>query len=152
MESTKKQAYQKQYIKTWMRLSSIQPLIVSCRKFTMRNQIESKIQSAIVNYVRNVVKDCLVIAIPNGSRRTSGGWAANAVSGLTPGAPDLVIALPEGRVFWLEVKAPKGRLSDNQVLIHEKMNELGHAIYVVRSIEEVRCIMDNLNIKTRETK
>jgi hypothetical protein len=118
----------------------------------MRNQIESKIQSAIVSFIRNVVKDCLVIAIPNGARRTAAGFAANAVAGLTPGAPDLVVAFPEGRVLWLEVKAPKGRLSDNQVLIHEKMNDLGHTIHVVRSIEEVRCIMGNLNIKTREKK
>ena len=116
----------------------------------MRAQIESKIQSAIVSYIRNVVKDCMVIAIPNGARRTPSGYAANAVAGLTPGAPDLVVVLPEGRVLWLEVKAPKGRVSENQVFVHERMNDLGHTIHIVRSIEEVRSIMDNLNIKTRE--
>lgn len=117
----------------------------------MRQQIESRIQSAIVSFIRTVVPGSLVIAIPNGARRTAGGYASNAVAGLLPGAPDLVVALPEGKVLWLEVKAPKGRPSDNQVLVHEKLGEIGHAVYIVRSISDVCDVMEKLNIKTRES-
>ena len=118
----------------------------------MRNQIEAGIQRAIVTYIRAVVKDCLVMAIPNGSQRTANGRPANAVAGMLPGAPDLVIALPDGKVLWLEVKAPKGRVQDSQVLVHEKLGEIGHAIHVVRSIDEVKEIMDQLGITTREAR
>ena len=118
----------------------------------MRNQIEAGIQKAIVTYIRSVVKNCLVMAIPNGSQRTANGRPANAVAGMLPGAPDLVVALPEGKVLWLEVKAPKGRIQDSQVLVHEKLGEIGHAIHVVRSIDEVKEIMNQLGITTREAR
>ena len=74
----------------------------------------------------------------------------SAAPGLLPGAPDLVVALPNGRVLWLEVKAPKGVLSDNQVLVHERLGEIGHTVYVVRSIDDVKEILHKINITTRE--
>lgn len=115
-----------------------------------RKQIESGIQRDIVRYIKTVIPNSVVIAIPNGARRTANGYAANAVAGLLPGAPDLVIALPEGKVLWMEVKAPKGRVSDNQILVHGLLNAAGHSCVVVRSIDDVRHAFAFLKIKTRE--
>lgn len=116
-----------------------------------RKQIESGIQRDIVRYIKAVIPNSVVIAIPNGARRTVNGYAANAVAGLLPGAPDLVIALPEGgKVLWMEVKAPKGRVSENQILVHGLLNAAGHNCVVVRSIEDVRNAFSFLKIKTRE--
>lgn len=115
-----------------------------------RKQIESGIQKDIVRYIKAVIPNSVVIAIPNGARRTSNGYATNAVAGLLPGAPDLVIALPEGKVLWIEVKAPKGRVSENQILVHGLLNAAGHNCIVVRSIDDVRQAFAFLKIKTRE--
>jgi len=116
----------------------------------MRNQPEAQIQKAIVEYIRAVIPTSLVFAIPNGSQRTASGRPANAVAGLLPGAPDLCVVLPEGRVLWLEVKSDKGRVSSNQILVHGLLNSLGHHCPVVRSVDDVRHALAFLKIKTRE--
>lgn len=116
----------------------------------MRKRPENDIQRAIVKYIGAVLPHGIVMAIPNASRRTVGGKPMNAAPGLLPGAPDLVVALPKGRVVWLEVKAPKGRASSNQITVHGKLNALGHTCAVVRSIEDVQRVFDYLGIETRE--
>lgn len=117
---------------------------------TVRIQHESKIQKAIVEYLRAVLPNALVMAIPNGSQRTASGRPANAVAGLLPGAPDLCVALPNGKTLFLEVKSDKGRVSDNQILVHGLLNSLGHTVPVVRSVEDVRQALAFLNIPTKE--
>lgn len=116
----------------------------------MRKRPENDIQRAIVKYINAVLPHGIVMAIPNASRRTVGGKPMNAAPGLLPGAPDLVVALPKSQVVWLEVKAPKGRASSNQITVHGKLNSLGHRCAVVRSIEDVQRVFDYLGIETRE--
>lgn len=116
----------------------------------MRKRPENDIQRAIVKYINAVLPHGIVMAIPNASRRTVGGKPMNAAPGLLPGAPDLVVALPKSRVVWLEVKAPKGRASSNQITVHGRLNSLGHTCAVVRSIEDVQRVFDYLGIETRE--
>jgi len=116
----------------------------------MRKRPENDIQRAIVKYIQAVLPHGLVMAIPNASRRTINGRPMNAAPGLLPGAPDLIVALPKGKVLWLEVKAPKGRPSSNQITVHGKLNSLHHTCAVVRSIEDVQQTFDYLGIETRE--
>jgi len=116
----------------------------------MRKRPENDIQRAIVKYIEAVLPHGIVMAIPNASRRTKGGRPMNAAPGLMPGAPDLVVALPKGRVVWFEVKAPKGRVSTNQIYLHGKLTSLNHVCAVVRSIEDVQRTFDVLGIETRE--
>jgi len=116
----------------------------------MRKRPENDIQRAIVKYIQAVLPHGLVMAIPNASRRTVGGRPMNAAPGLLPGAPDLIVALPKGKVLWLEVKAPKGRPSSNQITVHGKLNSLHHTCAVVRSIDDVQQAFDYLGIETRE--
>ena len=116
----------------------------------MRKQVEASIQKSIVEYLRAVIPNSVVFAIPNGSQRTASGRPANAVAGLLPGAPDLCVVLPEGRVLWLEVKSDKGRVSSNQILVHGILNSLGHHCPVVRSVDDVRHAFAFLKIKTVE--
>lgn len=113
---------------------------------------ENDIQRQIVDWIRACAPYCVVAAIPNGSRRTASGRAANGVPGLTPGVPDLVVILPAGQVLWLEVKSEKGRVSDAQFAFHTRLNGLGHRVGVVRCLEDVRNAFKALNIETREAK
>ena len=104
-----------------------------------------------MEYLRVVLPVGKVIAIPNGARRTASGRAANGVPGLTPGVPDLCVILPDGKVLWLEVKAPKGIVSDAQLQFHFALQVLKHDCAVVRSVDDVKLALKTLNIKTRET-
>lgn len=116
----------------------------------MRKRPENDIQRMIVKYIQAVLPHGIVMAIPNGSRRTANGRPMNAAPGLLPGAPDLVVVLPKAKVLWLEVKAPKGRVSSHQIFVHGKLNSLGHVCAVVRSIDDVQRAFDHLGIETRE--
>ena len=116
----------------------------------MRKRPENDIQRSIVKYIEAVVPSALVMAIPNASRRTKSGRPMNAAPGLLPGAPDLVVVIPKGKVIWIEVKAPKGTVSSNQKMVHGRLRSLGHMCFVVRSIEDVQRVFDSIGIETRD--
>ena len=61
------------------------------------------------------------------------------------GQPDLVIALPGGRVVWLELKSAKGRLRPEQKQVRLMLMHLGHEWYECRSYRKF------LEIVNRET-
>lgn len=54
------------------------------------------------------------------------------------GYPDRLVILPGGRMFFVELKRPKGgRLGVLQPQRHEELRALGVAVYVVRNRGEV---------------
>ena len=56
-------------------------------------------------------------------------------SGLPPGFSDL-IAIKDGRIYFLEVKADKGKVSEAQINFLEQMKKKGCRAGVVRSVED----------------
>lgn len=111
---------------------------------------ESEIQRQIVDWIRYVAPECMVIAIPNASMRTHSGRAANAVSGLTPGAPDLLVIRPQGQVLWMEVKTATGSATKSQMDFHNNLHIRGHVCAIVRSLEDARNAFKAVGIETRE--
>ncbi len=111
---------------------------------------ESAIQHAIVGYLRAVLpKNYKCFAIPNGARRTSGGRAANAVPGLTPGVPDLAI-VGSGRVWFIEVKGARGVVSDAQEEFLAWCVTSGTPYCIARSVDDVRFSLNNWNVPILE--
>lgn len=69
------------------------------------------------------------------------GWIAfhsrmDKPSTVQIGSPDFVIMADCGRVFFIECKTGKGKLSTEQAALAAWANKLGHRIIVLRSIEE----------------
>ncbi len=52
------------------------------------------------------------------------------------GTPDFVVALPAGRVVWVEAKAKAGKLRPEQQAWLTALRTNGHAAEVVRSFQE----------------
>ena len=71
--------------------------------------------------------------------------------GLNSGDPDLRLSLPGGRTVFLEVKSDKGRVSEAQMYVHNKLRALGFGVYVVRSIDDVRKVIKAENIPCVES-
>lgn len=65
----------------------------------------------------------------------------------TAGEWDFVILLPDGRTIHVEAKTGSGKLSDDQERLHGKAWELGHTVYVVRSLEDLKSVLRDLNVK-----
>lgn len=77
-----------------------------------------------------------LVAVPNGARRTQ--WEARQAKkeGMASGFPDLVCLAPGGLVAFIELKLPKGKVSDVQAEWLDRLGRWGHACAVVRSVEE----------------
>ena len=76
------------------------------------------------------------------------GWPKPAVlqSGdvIPKGWPDGVMALPKGRVIFLELKNKDGSLKEDQVKYQLKLMALGHEWYVVRSFRQFLDIVEGI--------
>ena len=112
---------------------------------------ESQIQRAIVGYLNAVLSQKYrVYANANASRRTTTGRAANAVPGLRKGIPDITIRGPNGVSYDIEIKSAKGRLTDEQSEWGDWVSANGGYWACVHSVNEVRDVLLNWQIETRE--
>lgn len=53
------------------------------------------------------------------------------------GWPDRIVALPGGRVLWVELKRPGGKTSPLQDKIHKELGLVGHVVHVIDSKEGI---------------
>lgn len=111
---------------------------------------EDALQISIVEYLKTVAPQCEVMAAVNHGKRTVWDGAKQKRMGLTPGAADLSIAYPFGRIFYAEIKTDKGKLSMAQVAWAARMRNLGHTVALWRSVEDARNTLKALGIETRE--
>ncbi len=107
---------------------------------------EAALQRAIVTYLQAVSRGrFLFFSIPNERKGyTVQDWrniARLKRQGLTAGVPDLCVVLRDGQCFFLEVKTPRGRLSEAQKKWHSQAQALGIHVVVVRSLDDVEKIL-----------
>jgi len=62
----------------------------------------------------------------------------------TPGWPDITLCLPKAIVLFLELKAAKGIMSDEQKQIRQQMMFLGHHHFIVKSYKQFLTIVMEL--------
>ena len=53
------------------------------------------------------------------------------------GWPDRIVPLPDGRVLWVELKRPGGKLSPLQVKVHTDLRKLDHNVQTIDSKEGI---------------
>ena len=98
---------------------------------------EHNLQSMVVEHIKITGKPHVrAIAITNEGRRSYNLGMRMKRQGLTPGAADLLIALPGGRCGWLEMKAMKGRQSAEQKQFQAWCLAIGHPYAVAKSFDE----------------
>lgn len=113
-------------------------------------RLEDQLQGAIVAYVRTVAPQCQIAAVPNGGLRSKPEAARLKWMGVLAGIPDLVLVAPGGKSHWIEVKAPKGRLSPEQEAFRHWCLLYSVPWMTARSIDDVKAALANWNIETRE--
>ena len=116
---------------------------------------EHTVQVAIIRWLRAVMPQAMIQHCRNehGKPGIAGMRAAQRqkAAGVMSGFPDLII-MPPATVgpFFLEVKAPKGRVQDVQKHVHEMLRERGYPVAVVRSVDDVRAFLTEQGIGFRE--
>jgi hypothetical protein len=75
--------------------------------------------------------------------KSRGGLCEKWNSG-TSGWPDRIILLPDGKVGFVEVKAPGGKPRKLQTHRHEQISALGFKVYVLDGVEQIGGILDEI--------
>lgn len=68
-------------------------------------------------------------------------WISPGLSGV----PDRLILLPEGRMAFVELKAPCKMLRPLQRLRKAQLEQLGFRVFVIDSIQQIRGALDELS-------
>lgn len=120
---------------------------------------ESEIQIQVVMYYLiplQKIKEFEFFHIPNEAALAQSGGKTrfhriNIASklkkmGLKTGIPDLCFLLKGGKVFFIEMKAPKGVLSKNQKFRIPILEGLGFPVHICRSLEDVKKVMESYGV------
>ena len=105
---------------------------------------EDPIHIAIIDYLKATLPHGWVIQHTPNKPRSKIAGAQEKRMGALAGWPDIAVYGRNSNngitpvAYFLEVKAPKGRVSEAQHIVHDKLNDLGFPITVVRSIDDVR--------------
>ena len=111
-----------------------------------RQPSEAQIQGAIVQYLRTALPFAVVHHSANeGNRGGIAGikdGARKKALGQVAGFPDIIVLhwSKVGPLFF-EVKSKKGKVSDAQKEMHEKLTALGYKVAVVRSVDDVEAAL-----------
>lgn len=103
---------------------------------------ESVIQRDVRKYLTKL--GLTSVAVPNGSHLAGDKLArikqvaAMKADGMLPGFPDLMVLGSHGRTGYLEVKTPKGTVSQAQANVKVMLERMGHKVAVVRSVDDTR--------------
>jgi len=73
-----------------------------------------------------------------------GGIAAKFVSPGLDGMPDRLVLLPNGKITFVELKAPGKKPRPLQIRRIKQLQELGFACYVIDNDEQIGGILDEI--------
>jgi hypothetical protein len=120
---------------------------------------ETPTQRALVQWLRHVLPPgSKVAAVVNetGAAKSSDPikraryFSARIAAGVLPGWPDLLCALPGGRVVWIETKRPVGGvLSVDQQDIHRDLRAIGHHVGVACDPESALLLLREAGVDVR---
>lgn len=65
------------------------------------------------------------------------GWCLKLLSVHITGLPDRLCLLPGGRLFFAEIKTTKKKPRKIQLLVHEKLRNLGFQVYVIDTYSQI---------------
>ncbi len=75
--------------------------------------------------------------------KKQGGICLKFISPTLRGVPDRIVLIPEGRIFFVELKAPNRKARPHQQRVHKLFESLGVRVYVADSKEAVKEILKN---------
>ncbi len=76
--------------------------------------------------------------------KSMGGIAPKLISPGFDGMPDRIILLPNGKITFVEVKAPGKKPRPIQLARHRLLRRLGFKVYVLDSIHEIDNILSEI--------
>ena len=103
---------------------------------------ESTLQITLISMLRTLYSDYVInlslngISIPSDIKTKTLIINQMKKEGMEKGMPDLLLYLPNGKVLNMELKTDKGKQSDDQVDVQNRLTKLGHNYYIIRTVYE----------------
>lgn len=76
--------------------------------------------------------------------KDKGGLCLKFLSASMRGLPDRVVLLPQGKIFFVELKAKGKKPRPEQTRVHKLFSSLGVKVYTADSKESVRSVVDEV--------
>jgi len=108
--------------------------------------VNSKIKLNYRKEIKKMQEKAIEIFLIQQVKRRN-GLAIKLNSTSLSGLPDRLVLLPQGLIFFVELKSPTGRLRPTQKVLHRVLKNLGFTVYVINSktkVKEVLKTYDNL--------
>lgn len=104
---------------------------------------EAALHMSVVRFLRYAWPDDLPWwHTPNGGLRSKAEAGKLRAMGVTPGVPDLCFLLPDRQCAFIELKGAGGHLSPDQIAFRDRVQALGCAYVVARSVEDVEATLN----------
>ena len=103
--------------------------------------IESAIQQACVAWFRTAYPEYIIFAVPNGGSRNAHEAANIKREGALAGASDLVVVANRA-VLFVEMKKPKGKQQETQVMFQKNVERLGHTYKICYSLSDFQLTIE----------
>jgi hypothetical protein len=105
---------------------------------------ESNIQKKCVEWFKYSFPKNIIASFPNGvfisgsQVQRAKRWNNLKAEGAVSGMPDLIICIPSGvyHALFVEMKTEKGKLSENQKIVHQVLSDSGYCVKVCRSFDD----------------
>lgn len=97
------------------------------------------------------MQECMIEQKLVTETRKRGGMALKFVSPSFSGMPDRLVLLPDGKIVFVEVKAPGQKPRPLQVSRHAKLRRMGFRVYVLDSVRNIVAMLDEIT-HTRDGK
>ena len=110
----------------------------------MKTSSENNLQQKIYIWFNNTYclkshnPRALIFSIPNGGTRNVREAMTLKATGLLPGASDLIVILPSGKLLFIELKMFKGIQSNEQKDFECRVSSLGYEYHLIRSLEQFK--------------
>lgn len=76
--------------------------------------------------------------------KDKGGLCLKFISASMRGLPDRIVILPQGKIFFVELKAKGKKPRPEQKRVHTLFSSLGVKVYTADSKEKVRSVVDEV--------
>ena len=104
--------------------------------------LEWQIQKAIVDYAKFKWKAWFIFHIPN-KHVPHTNTKTTIKAGMVSGMPDLGL-VNDGKIIFIEVKRPSGRLQDKQIEVHMELQDRNIKLATVSSVKEFDSAMHRI--------
>lgn len=118
------------------------------KKPTLEGAIAAYERRKKVGKTKRNVREADVEAALRDRAKALGGIAFKFVSPQRRGAPDRLVLLPGGKVAFVELKAPGGKPTSNQLREHAMIRSLGFSVEVIDNLDDAKQWVhpDSLNL------